>query len=59
MSHRASNKEYSLPSLLHRASCRLTKYHTTNKSTNYMSFILNHFFKTISQRTQIQGKHIA
>ena len=31
--------------LLHRASCRFTKYHTTNKCTNCMSFILNHFFK--------------
>ena len=30
--------------LLHRASCRFTKYHTTNKCTNFMSFILNHFF---------------
>ena len=28
--------------LLHRASCRFTKYHTTNKCTNCMSFILNH-----------------
>ena len=25
----------------------LTKYHTTNKCTNCMSFILNHFFKTL------------
>ena len=25
-----------------------TKYHTTNKCTNCMSFILNHFFKTLS-----------
>ena len=33
--------------LLHRASCRFTKYHTTNKCTNCMSFILNHFFKTL------------
>jgi len=24
-----------------------TKYHTTNKCTNCMSFILNHFFKTL------------
>ena len=36
-----------LPLLLHRASCRFTKYHTTNKCANCMSFILNHFFKTI------------
>ena len=34
--------------LLHRASCRFTKYHTTNKCTNCMSFILNYFFKTLS-----------
>ena len=34
--------------LLHRASCRFTDYHTTNKCTNCMSFILNHFFKTLS-----------
>ena len=33
--------------LLHPASCRFTKYHTTNKCTNCMSFILNHFFKTL------------
>ena len=33
--------------LLHRASCRFTKYHTTNKCTNCMSFILNLFFKTL------------
>ena len=33
--------------LLHRASCRFIKYHTTNKCTNCMSFILNHFFKTL------------
>ena len=33
--------------LLHRASCRFTKYHTTNKCTNCMSFILNHFLKTL------------
>ena len=33
--------------LVHRASCRFTKYHTTNKCTNCMSFILNHFFKTL------------
>ena len=26
---------------------RSTKYHTTNKCTNCMSFILNHFFKTL------------
>ena len=26
---------------------RFTKYHTTNKCTNCMSFILNHFFKTL------------
>jgi len=25
-----------------------TKYHTTNKCTNCMSFILNHYFKTLS-----------
>ena len=25
----------------------ITKYHTTNKCTNCMSFILNHFFKTL------------
>ena len=31
--------------LLHRASCRFTNYHTTNKCTNCMSFILNHFLK--------------
>ena len=34
--------------LLHRESCRFTNYHTTNKCTNCMSFILNHFFKTLS-----------
>ena len=33
--------------LLHRASCRFTKYHTNNKCINCMSFILNHFFKTL------------
>ena len=33
--------------LLLRASCRFTKYHTTNKCTNCMSFILKHFFKTL------------
>ena len=27
--------------------CRFTKYHTTNKYTNCMSFILNHFFRTL------------
>ena len=37
----------SLSLLLHRASCRFTKYHTTNKGANFMSFILNHFFKTL------------
>ena len=26
---------------------QFTKYHTTNKCTNCMSFILNHFFKTL------------
>ena len=25
----------------------IIKYHTTNKCTNCMSFILNHFFKTL------------
>ena len=25
----------------------ITKYHTNNKCTNCMSFILNHFFKTL------------
>ena len=39
--------QLSLPLLLHRASCRFTKYHTTNKRTNCISFILNHFFKTL------------
>jgi len=29
------------------SNCRFTKYHTTNKCTNYMSFILNHFFKIL------------
>ena len=38
---------YSISLLLHLASCRFTKYPTTNKSTNCMSFILNHFFKTL------------
>ena len=38
---------YHLSLLLYRASCRFTKYHTTNKCTNCMSFILNHFFKTL------------
>jgi len=33
--------------LLHRASCRFTNHYTTNKFTNCMSFILNHFFKTL------------
>ena len=33
--------------LLHRVSCRFTNHHTTNKCTNCMSFILNHFFKTL------------
>ena len=36
-----------IPLFLHRATCRFTKYHTTNKYTNCMSFILNHFFKTL------------
>ena len=40
-----SNSEAPLSLLLHRASCRVTKYHTTNKCTNCMSFILNHFLK--------------
>ena len=26
----------------------VANYHTTNKCTNCMSFILNHFFKTLS-----------
>ena len=30
--------------LLHRASCRFTKYHTTNKCTNCMSFIFKSLF---------------
>ena len=34
--------------LLHRASCRFTNHHTTNKCTNCMSFILNHFLKHFS-----------
>ena len=34
--------------LLHRTSCRFTNYHTTNKCTNCMSFILNHFLKHFS-----------
>ena len=44
--------------LFHRTSCRFTKYHTANKCTNCMSFMLNHFFPIASlhetQRTQIQ-----
>ena len=43
-----SNIITKLSLLLHRASCRFTNHHTTNKCTNYMSFILNHFFKTLS-----------
>ena len=39
-----SNKDRRLSLLLHRASCRFSNHHTTNKSTNCMSFILNHFF---------------
>ena len=27
--------------------CQVYKYQTTNKCTNCMSFILNHFFKTL------------
>ena len=38
--------------LLLRASCRFTKYHTTNKCTNCMSFRLA--FLHEKQRTQIQ-----
>ena len=34
--------------LLHRASCRFTNYHTTNKCTNCMSFIFKSLFKTLS-----------
>jgi hypothetical protein len=37
--------------LLHRVSCRFTKYHTTNKWTNCISFILNHYFKTLFTAT--------
>ena len=33
---------------LHRASCRFTNYHTTNKCTNCMSFIFKPIFKTLS-----------
>ena len=40
-----TDMSYYLSLLLHCASCRLTKYHITNKCTNCMSFILNHFFK--------------
>ena len=28
--------------------CRISNHHITNKCTNCMSFILNHFFKTLS-----------
>jgi len=31
--------------LLHRASCRFTNYHTTNKCTNFMSFIFKSLWK--------------
>ena len=44
---RASKLNVILSLLLHRASCRFTIHHTTNKCTNCMSFILNHFFKTL------------
>ena len=37
-------KELMLPLLLHRASCRFTNYHTTNKCTNCMSFIFKSLF---------------
>ena len=43
----STNKTTRLSLLLHRASCRFTNHHTTNKCTNCMSFILNHFFKTL------------
>jgi len=33
-------QENILSLLLHRATCRFTNYHTTNKCTNCMSFIL-------------------
>ena len=39
---------YFLSLLFHRVSCRFTKYHIISKCTNCMSFILNHFFKTLS-----------
>jgi len=42
-----TSKQNASSVLLHRASCRFTKYHTINKCTNCMSFILNHFFKTL------------
>ena len=42
---KAVKLQQKLSLLLHRASCRFTKYHTTNKCTNCMSFILNHFLK--------------
>ena len=42
------NIKHCLSLLLHHASCRFTKYHTTNKCTNCISFILNHFFRTLS-----------
>jgi len=34
------SKTWSVSLLFHRASCRFTKCHTTNKCTNCMSFIL-------------------
>ena len=46
ISHKV-NYYNSVSLLVHRASCRFTKYHTTNKCTNCMSFILNHSFKTL------------
>ena len=42
------NASKRLSLLLHRASCRFTNYHTTNKYTNCMSFIFKSLFKTLS-----------
>ena len=36
--------KYQLSLLLHRESCRFTKYHITNKCTNCMSFIFKSLF---------------
>jgi len=39
-SYNHAQQSQTLSLLLHRASCRFTNYHTTNKCTNCMSFFL-------------------